>query len=248
MATPSALVAEQYNDERFSIDWIDSLAGLLVGVLGGALGSIPLGSSLSHSLLIGGIFGLIFAVFFRQRANTPGAGLIWGLGCSLLLWILIPAGIRPMLQGQRHSMAMLSNAQNQFPELVAYLVLLGMPVGLTLGIRGALRSQKEKRLFRWGRAIVAGGFAGTLSGLVFGRWMYEGEFYPLLGGIGNLSSQSITIALQFLIALLIGATFGLLFQLDIRGLGSSMGWGLGFGIFWWFLGPLTLFPLASGRL
>jgi len=25
-----------------------------------------------------------------------------------------------------------------------------------------------------------------------------------------------------------------------------MGWGLGFGIFWWFLGPLTIFPLISG--
>jgi len=25
-----------------------------------------------------------------------------------------------------------------------------------------------------------------------------------------------------------------------------MGWGLGFGIFWWFFGPLTLLRLASG--
>ncbi len=25
-----------------------------------------------------------------------------------------------------------------------------------------------------------------------------------------------------------------------------MGWGLGFGIFWWFFGPLTLFPLVGG--
>jgi len=52
--------------------------------------------------------------------------------------------------------------------------------------------------------------------------------------------------LHFLVALLIGAIFGILFQRDIRGYGSSMGWGLGFGIFWWFLGPLTIFPLSVG--
>ncbi len=47
--------------------------------------------------------------------------------------------------------------------------------------------------------------------------------------------------------MVIGASFGLLFQSDIRGLGSSMSWGLGYGVFWWFLGPLTLLPLLQGQ-
>jgi len=55
-----------------------------------------------------------------------------------------------------------------------------------------------------------------------------------------------TISLHFAVALLIGVAFGLLFQRDVRGYGSCMGWGLGFGIFWWFFGPLTLLRLASG--
>jgi uncharacterized membrane protein YagU involved in acid resistance len=38
-----------------------------------------------------------------------------------------------------------------------------------------------------------------------------------------------------------------LFQRNIRGLGSSLGWGLAYGMFWWFLGPLTLLPLLQGR-
>ena len=46
-----------------------------------------------------------------------------------------------------------------------------------------------------------------------------------------------------IIAVIIGATFGLLFQRNVRGYGSSLGWGLAYGIFWWFLGPLTLKPL-----
>jgi len=38
-----------------------------------------------------------------------------------------------------------------------------------------------------------------------------------------------------------------LFQRDIRGLGSSLGWGAGYGIMWWFLGPFTLLPLVGGQ-
>ena len=44
-----------------------------------------------------------------------------------------------------------------------------------------------------------------------------------------------------------GSTFGLLFQRDVRGYGSSLGWGFGYGIFWWFLGPFTLKPLLQGQ-
>jgi uncharacterized membrane protein YagU involved in acid resistance len=55
------------------------------------------------------------------------------------------------------------------------------------------------------------------------------------------------IALHFVIAFIIGASFGLLFQRDVRGYGSCLGWGLGYGIFWWFLGPMTIMPLWQGR-
>jgi uncharacterized membrane protein YagU involved in acid resistance len=76
--------------------------------------------------------------------------------------------------------------------------------------------------------------------------MSAGDFFPLLAGLGVIRSHNVTVALHFGIAILIGATFGLLFQRDVRGYGSSMGWGLGYGIFWWFFGPLTLLPLLAG--
>jgi uncharacterized membrane protein YagU involved in acid resistance len=82
--------------------------------------------------------------------------------------------------------------------------------------------------------------------LIFSRWMYAGDFFPLLSGFGELSSRKETVVLHFGVALLIGATFGLLFQKDIRSYGSSMGWGLGYGIFWWFFGQLTVLPVLSG--
>src|SRR6202008_1007548 len=120
--------------------WIEPLLGLCLGAVGGAARSALLTASLAHGVLLGGLFGLAFGLFFAQRATSPGAGLIWGLGSALLLWVMIPAGILPMLAGSGRSPGMLRDARAQFPELVAYLLCLGMPVGVALGVRGGLRS------------------------------------------------------------------------------------------------------------
>src|SRR5260221_277319 len=120
---------------------IEPLLGLATGVLGGAIQSKILSASMSHSILLGGIFGLAFSLFFARRSTTPGAGLIWGLR--------------------------------------------------------------------------------------------------------DFQSQARAVIMHFLVALLIGSIFGILFQRDVRGYGSSMGWGLGFGIFLWFFGPLTVFPIVG---
>jgi hypothetical protein len=238
--TPSA---QQHNLIAIPFLWSDCALAMFVGAICAALGHPQFATHVLASIVWGAIFGLFFFLAFAQKAHSPGAGLIWGLGFASLTWLLIPAGLIPLLSNMPRSSAMLIDARGRFSELVAYLVLLGMPVGLTFGILGAIRSGWLKREFRWGRAVVVGGVAGTLSGLVFSRWMYEGEFYPLLGGFAQLSSRSEMVAFHFFIALLMGVVFGLLFQTDVRGLGSSMGWGLGFSIFWWFLGPLTVFPL-----
>jgi hypothetical protein len=206
-----------------------------------------LGSSVSHSAFYGSLFGLAFGLFFARRATSPGAGLIWGLAFALLAWIVLPNGILPMFRGAS-SRAMLSDARDQFPLLVAYVICLGMPLGIALGIWGTLHPKVSQASFHWGRAIVAGGFAGTLGGIIFGRWVASGDYFPLLAGYGDIALPRHTIVLlHFGVALLIGVTFGLLFQHDVRGYGSCMGWGLGYAIFWWFLGQLTLLPWAAHR-
>jgi hypothetical protein len=226
--------------------WMDSLLGLLVGFGGGLLCKAALGSWTPRNLVLASLFGLIFGLFFSKRAASPGAGLIWGLGFAFLVWITIPAGLGHFFSRYGHAGNMFGDAQEHFPDLVAYLVCLGMPVGLLLGVRGAFRGKTEQRAFSWGRAIVVGGFSGLLGGMIFGRWMSAGDFFPLLAGLGVIHSHEMTVALHFGIAILIGATFGLLFQRDVRGYGSSMGWGLGYGIFWWFFGPLTVLPILAG--
>jgi hypothetical protein len=167
---------------------------------------------------------------------------MWGLAAALLFWFAMSSGV-DLLKLHSSPSAMLNDSQNKFPHLVAYLVCLGMPVGVALGIRGGFRPVPGQTKFRWGRAVVAGGVAGTISGLAFSGWEYAGGYLPLLEGLPD--PQSGSIWLHFLVALFIGAIFGILFQRDVRGYGSSMGWGLGFGIFLWFLGPLTIFPLIG---
>jgi len=219
---------------------------LSIGALGGALRGIILTRSVAQSILCGMLFGIVFGLFFAKRATSPGAGLIWGLAFAVLLWIVFPAGILSLLALGSHSM--FADAREEFPELVAFLLCWGTPVGLALGSWGALRSTVVPVKFNWRRAIIAGGFAGVLGGLIFGRWVSSGDYFPLLAGYGPLNiSRMAIIVLHFGVALLIGITFGLLFQRDVKGYGSCMGWGLGYAILWWFLGQLTLLPMAAHR-
>jgi hypothetical protein len=117
-------------------------------------------------------------------------------------------------------------------------------VGIVLGVFG--KSHVTRNTIHWGRAIVSGGLSGLTSALIFGYWLLKGDFLPLIGGLGTPSSHMASVLLQFGVAWLFGITFGFLFQQDVLGYGSSMGWGLGFAFLCWFVGPLTFFPVLSG--
>ncbi len=48
------------------------------------------------------------------------------------------------------------------------------------------------------------------------------------------------------ISAIIGATYGVMFQYEAPNVAASLAWGLVYGAIWWFLGPLTLFPILLG--
>ena len=224
------------------------LIGLLIGALGGALQSLLLADSLSHSVFGGVLFGGVFALFFATRSSSAGAGLIWGLAFAVLMWIVFPAGLVPLLAGAKASQSMLTDAREEFQRLVASLICLGAPTGFAVGLWSQVNAKDVDTTFNWRRAIVAGGFAGVLGGVIFGRWVSSGDYFPLLAGYGTLNFSRATIILQhFGVAMFIGVTFGLLFQRDVRGYGSCMGWGLAYAIFWWFLAQLTLLPQVAHK-
>jgi hypothetical protein len=221
------------------------LIGLLVGAAGGAaVTALGLASWLT-GVVFGGLYGLVFVLLAGPRATTPGAGLLWGLAYAFLLWLAGPVGLFPLFVGMPQ-MGMLDVARAHFPELVAYVLCFGMPLGLALGGWGALRPAEARPPFSLGRALVAGGLGGVVGGWAFGQWMAQVGFFPLIAGLVNSTMPQVGIALHFVFAVIIGVTFGLLFQRDVRGYGSSMCWGLAYGLFWWFLGPLTIMPIWQG--
>jgi hypothetical protein len=242
--TERDIFAPRIRPGRVAIVLLQPLLGLAIGVAGGALQSVLLATSLTHGVTYGALFGAAFGLFFSHRATSPGAGLIWGVAVALLLWIVGPTGIMSVRRAG-HLMGMLDDARLNFPQLVALMECLGAPVGVALGTWGAFHSREPQQKFGWGRAIVAGGLAGLLAGVIFGQWVCPRDYLTLLAGYGEAESRTAAVVSHFAIALLIGVTFGLLFQRDVRGYGSSMAWGLASGIFWWFLGPLTLSHVAD---
>jgi len=228
------------------------LVGVVAGAFGGAAGAVVTGGTTTGGILIGVLYGLLFALLAAHRAVSLGSGLLWGLAYSFLLWITFPAGIVPFLMGRAPAMGMLDTARAHFPDLVAYIVCYGTPLGLAIGASGSLdsqlRAETRQVAFSFPRALVVGGFAGIVGGWAFGKWMAQVNFFPLIAGLVHSNSMMVGITLHFIFAVIIGATFGVLFQRDVRGYGSSMGWGAAYGLLWWFLGPLTIFPKWQGHM
>ncbi len=219
---------------------------MIVGLLGGAiLMAIGLATLLT-GVLFGALYGATFALLGAPRAATPGAGLLWGLGYALLLWLAGPAGLFPLVNDS-HAMGMLDSARAHFPELLGYVLCFGSPLGIVLGSWRARHADPQGTYFSLPRALVVGALAGIVGGWAFGKWMEQINFFLIIAGLVNSTSRGVGVVLHFAIAIVIGMSFGLLFQRDVRGYGSSMGWGMAYGLFWWFLGPLTLLPILQGK-
>jgi uncharacterized membrane protein YagU involved in acid resistance len=225
------------------------IACIVVGAIGGAVAALATGASLGLMVALGAIYGLVFGLIALPRVFSPGSGLLWGLGYAFLLWLIVPAGLLP-LASSGAAMGMIETARAQFPDLVAYLLCIGLPLGLMMGSWKVLLRQPRQfgvQPFSWPRAVVVGGLAGLFGGWAFGVWMKQAGLFLLLAGLVNSTSHDVGVTLHFLIAVFIGGSFGLLFQRDVRGYGSSMGWGMAYGMLWWFLGSLTLFPLFKSN-
>ena len=214
----------------------------VVGALGGTAAGHLAPSALGGPLF-GAVAATLFCLAFGRRSLDPGDGLLWGAAYAFVVWLAV-LGMTTVIHGPS-AMPMLDLGRAAFPQLVADVVALGVPIGLALGIVDALRSPETRVSLSLPRALVGGGVAGIVGGYVFGKWMERVGFFPLIAGLVNSSSVGVGVTLHFAIAVTIGATFGLLFQREIRGFGSSLAYGAGYGVVWWFLGPLTALPALT---
>src|SRR5258708_24760682 len=114
---------------RFSLTRMIIISLFLGGIGGALIAQVP-SSVLATplSVLLGALYGPLFACLFARRIASVGSGLIWGLSYAFLLWLAVPTGILPLLQGAAR-MGMLDEARAHFPELVAYLLCFCFPLG-----------------------------------------------------------------------------------------------------------------------
>ena len=233
--------ASLLNPNRFLTVLVCGATGLL-----GGLALMPAAhATVVTGPVLGLLYGVLFALLFSKRASGAGSGLLWSLSYALLLWLAVVTVILQLVDAGVTSLDQLRTNRDNFPDLVGYMLCFGAPLGLVLGTLQSRRAQNERTPFSAGRAIIGGTLAGIVGGWAFGRWMEQVNFYPLIAGLVGSNSRMVGESLHFIFAVIIGISFGLLFQREARGYGSSMACGVAYGIFWWFLGPLTILPLWS---
>src|SRR5258708_2304879 len=191
------------------------------GLLGGLALMAGTHASIVAGPVAGIVFGALFAVVFANRATDGGSGLLWGLGYAFLLWLAIVPGAQVI---SANLSSTFETQRDNFPELVGYIVCFGLPLGLVLGTLGGWRDRANIVSLSFTRAIVGGGIAGLVGGWAFGKWMEHVNFYPVIANLAGSTSPMVGEALHFLLSAIIGASFGVLFQRDVRSFGSSMAW------------------------
>lgn len=222
-------------------------AGLAIGALGGGAYAVLVDRPLAEGVATGALYGAGLAALGSERLSTPGAGLVWGLGYAFLLWLAWPAGFMAIRDGHGSELCTVDSARARFPDLVAYVLCFGLPLGVGLGAVSTLRPVPGLPPFSTWRALLVGGSAGLVGGWLFGRAMASVDFLPLVAGVIGGEPEGTSVLLHTVFAVAIGAGFGLLFQRDVRGFGSNMGWGVAYGMVGWFVGPLTALPAWSGE-
>ena len=97
-----------------------------------------------------------------------------------------------------------------------------------------------------GTRFLQGAIAGILGGIVFGVWMADQGTFRVIASMAGESSPLLGLLMHLSISGAIGASFGLIFARLAKGVAPSLLWGTVNGFLWWFLGPLTLMPIALG--
>lgn len=75
-----------------STNMVKLLVGGLVGAAGGVLIGLMQMHSLALAIVLGGVYGVLFAFLVSEQATSPGSGLLWGLGYAFILWLAVPVG------------------------------------------------------------------------------------------------------------------------------------------------------------
>jgi uncharacterized membrane protein YagU involved in acid resistance len=95
-------------------------------------------------------------------------------------------------------------------------------------------------------AAVRGAIAGLVGGFVYGAGLAQSQLLPEIARMVGGHTDAAGYAAHLVVAVVLGAVFGVLMRARRDEPGELLFWGLAYGMFWWYLGMLTLFPLWAG--
>ena len=227
-----------------------ALAGLIAAWL---LGRLADQSTAMIPVALGA--GVLFALFYPRPLEGIGPGLVRGTTYGFVMWIAGALTLLPLMDGRGLAWS-LEQARAAFATLPGYL-LLGAAVAIAYQwLDGLVRllfadvraTHDQEGLGIEGlRALARGAIAGLAGGLVFTIVMARTGFLPRVAALIGSTSPTTGVVVHLVIALAIGAAYGVSFRRQSYDISSGLGWGASYGFFWWILGPLTLMPLMLGR-
>ena len=150
----------------------------------------------------------------------------------------------------------LAHGQELFGSLIGHIVY-GLIVGIIYAALDKLwvgffidsdpiNRQPEgpgsRTLLSLGRGMVA----GLVGGLVFWPQIVAVDGLPWIARLAGGTSPTLGLMVHLAISVAIGAGYGVLFERESPDWGAAIGWGMLYGITWWFVGTLTLFPIWLG--
>ncbi len=202
----------------------------------------------------GALSGAGYAALYPRPRGGGGPAMIRGLAYGVLWWVGIVLTAVPLLAGEGLAWD-LAGARERTAALPGFglgglvLVVLYRAQGALLGalFEDDPRSAEDEGAgTRALQALGSGTVAGLVGGLLFTAVLLRVDGLPEVAALAGAGSSIAGLMVHLLIAILIGASFAVLFRREIVDGASSLAWGLCYGAAWWFIGGLTLLPWMLG--
>jgi uncharacterized membrane protein YagU involved in acid resistance len=187
-------------------------------------------------------------------AAGAGTGLIRGAMYGFLCWVAVTVSIIPAI-GESDLPWELDEVRQTFPSFPAYILFGGLMAVLYHWTTGFIRllftdtlpeTDEEGVGTQALRALGRGALSGIVGGLIFTGVMAQAGAFPKLAGLVGASSPVTGFAVHLAIAIVVGASYAVLFHRQRYDMVSAVGWSVSYGFVWWLIGPLTLMPILLG--
>lgn len=199
--------------------------------------------------------GVSYAALYPRPRGGGGPAMIRGLAYGLLWWVAVVVSLVPLAAGDglAWDLEALRARTSSLPGFALGGLVLVVLYRFQTALLGSLfeddpRSDEDEGAgTRVLRALGAGTAAGLAGGALFTLVLLQVDGLPKIAALAGFGSSLAGLAVHLLIAVLIGASFAVLFRREIVDGASALAWGVCYGVAWWFIGNLTLLPWLLGE-